>query len=130
MKFDNNQLWHRFPLRWALLSCISVVAVMSCASASKGVKFETASVASRLGLPNCDVSVALSPSEVIENSKRSGNPSPEKNGEWIKMVASLQSGDQMRLVNCLGVKGIGDPYYYALFRNGEIILKFHPMIFN
>jgi hypothetical protein len=130
MQFNSDRVWYRFSFRYALLACISAVAVVGCASDPAGVQFESRSVASRLGLPSCDVSVALSPSEVIENSKRSGNPNPEENDEWIKMVASLKSGDQLRLVNCLGVKGIGDPYYYALFRNGEIISKFHPMIFN
>jgi hypothetical protein len=100
-----------------------------CTSAS--IRSEPPSFAAQLGLPYCKVSVPLSPSEVVENSKRSGNPNPESNGEWIKMAAALQPGDQLRRVNCLGAQGhVGDPYYYALIRNHEIFLKFHPMIFD
>ena len=83
-----------------------------------------------MGFAGCKVSVALTPSEVIENSKRSGNPDPEKNAEWIKMSAEFRSGDQLRLINCLGVNGVGDSYYYALLRNGSTVSRFHPMIFD
>ena len=119
-----------FPSQLVLLVSLGVSAVAGCASTSASVRFESQSVAKSMGLAGCKVSVVLTPSEVIENSKRSGNPNPEANYEWIKVAADLQAGDQLRLVNCLGVKGIGDAYYYALFRNEAIVLKFHPMIFN
>lgn len=125
-----NRLRCGLPSPLVLLACLGVSAVASCASTAAGVRLESQSVAKSMGLASCKVSVVLTPSEVIENSKRSGNPNPESNQEWIKMAADLQAGDQLRLVNCLGVKGIGDPYYYALFRNEAIVLKFHPMIFN
>jgi hypothetical protein len=83
-----------------------------------------------MGLHDCRVSVPLTPSEVIENSKRSGNPEPEDNADWIRMAAELRPEDQLRLINCLGVKGTGEPYYYALIRDGSIALKFAPMIFD
>jgi hypothetical protein len=76
------------------------------------------------------VSVPLTTAEVIENSKRSGAQHPEDNGEWINMSADLRPGDQLRMVNCLGVKGVGDTYYYALIRDKAIVLKFHPMIID
>jgi hypothetical protein len=83
-----------------------------------------------MGLHDCRVSVPLTPSEVIENSKRSGNPKPEDNADWIRMAAELRPEDQLRLINCLGAKGTGEPYYYALIRDGSIVLTFAPMIFD
>jgi hypothetical protein len=98
------------------------------------VKYEPSSFADRVGLPYCSVSIPLSPSEVIENSKRSGNPNPESNGEWIRMEENRQPGDKLREVNCSGTtKRYGkfrDPYYYGLFRGDAIILKFHPVILD
>lgn len=131
MQFNKiGQFWRRLPSQWMPLAGLVILTLAGCASASSSVKFEPRSVTNRLGFAGCKISVALSPSEVIENSKRSGNPSPERNSEWIEMESGFKSGDQLRLVNCLGVKGVGDPYYYALFRNRVIVLKFHPMIFD
>lgn len=97
------------------------------------LRMEPRSIAKRLGLPNCRISVPLSQSEVIEDAKRIGNPNPEEYPDWIKMTENMRSGDQLRLVNCLEAsrsKNVGDPYYYALIRNGTIISKFHIGFFN
>lgn len=75
----------------------------------------------------------MSQSEVISDAKRVGNPNPEKYLEWIAMTSNIQSGDQLRLVDCLKAsrsKDVGDPYYYALIRNSTIFLKFHIGFFN
>ena len=104
-----------------------------CASTPALIKMEPKSIAEQLGLPHCRVSVPLSESEVIEDAKRIGNQNPEKYPEWIEMTSNLQPGDQLRLVNCLRAsrsKNVGDPYYYALIRNGKIISKFHIGFFN
>lgn len=129
MQFNSN-VWRGFGSEWPLVASLVAIAVAGCSSVPRSLNFESRSVAHRLGFSGCQVSVPLSPSEVIENSKRSGNPNPEGNPEWIKMAAGIKPGDQVRLVNCLGVTGVGDSYFYALLRNEAIVLKFHPMIFN
>lgn len=94
---------------------------------------EPKSIAKQLGLPYCRVSVPLSQSEVIEDAKRMDIPDPETYVEWIEMKSNIQSGDQLRLVNCLGTsrsKYGGDPYHYVLIRNGKIISKFHIAFFD
>jgi len=107
--------------------------VAGCTSAPATVRMEPKSIAKQLGLPDCRTSVPLSQSEVIEDAKRIGAPNPEKYPEWIEMTSNIRPGDQLRLVNCLRAsrsENVGDPYYYALIRNGKIISKFHIGFFN
>lgn len=111
----------------------SGIVLAGCTAHLVGVKNEPQSFANYIGLPYCMVSVPLSPSEVIEHAKDSGNPNPEENSEWINMVAALQSGDQIRKVNCSGAYShgySGASVFYALFRNNMIVLKFHPMLLD
>ncbi len=129
MKSNNNQYWSGLSFRHALLTSL-IIFVAGCVSAPSGLKFEPSSLADKMGLHGCAVSIPLSSDKVINDSKRSGNPRPEDDGEWIKIAAELRDGDQLRLINCAGVKGIGDVVYYALVRNNAVILKFHPMIFD
>jgi hypothetical protein len=112
------------------LAIVTLLYLASCASSPLRYTFERASFAKQVGLPDCSISTPLSPSEVIEDSKRGGNPNPETNDEWIKIAADLQEGDKLRLVTCAGTKGYGGTAYYGLFRNNEIVLKFHPMILD
>lgn len=114
--------------RNASLVCV-IFAMAGCMSSPSGWKYERQSFAEGMGLDGCSISVPLTPSEVIENSKRSGNPDPESNDEWIAMAAEFRAGDQLRWINCLGVKGKSNAYY-ALIRDGSTILKFYPMIFD
>jgi hypothetical protein len=100
-------------------------ALAGCVSTQSRIKMEPMSVANRLGLPNCKVSIPMSESEVVDNAKRDGVPNPEKNQEWIEMTKSLQPRDQLRLVSCK----YGNPYFYALIRNEAVILKFRPLLF-
>ncbi|MCB1560449.1 MAG: hypothetical protein H7A20_11855 [Rhodanobacteraceae bacterium] len=86
-----------------------------------------------MGLSDCRVSVPLSASEVITDAKRSGNPNPEDNAEWVAIVEARQPGDKLREVNCLAAISRGeyrDPYYFALFRDDVVVLKFHPVIID
>ena len=129
MKSNKGQYWSGFSLRDVLLTSV-VIFVTSCVSRPSGLKFEPSSFADQMGLHGCWISVPLSPSKVMEDSKRGGNPNPESNDEWIKMASDLRDGDQLRLVNCSGVKGVGDEVFYALIRNNVIHLKFHPMILD
>lgn len=118
----------KLPL--VFLPIMTLLYLAGCASSPLRYTFERASFAKRMGLPGCWISIPLSPSEVIEDSKRDGNPNPENNGEWIKIAADLQEGDELRLVTCSGTKGYGGTAYYGLFRNNAIILKFYPMILD
>lgn len=102
-------------------------AVAGCASAPAIVEVAPKSIARRLGLSDCRVSVPLSQSDVINLVKRWDNhPSPEENQEWIEITAKQQPGDQLRMVSCKS----GDPYFYALIRNDMIISKFHPVFLD
>ncbi len=121
---------------WPLLRaaiCLAVAALAGCSSDSARLKREPVPVASRLGLSDCRVSVPLTSSQVIDQSLRSGNPNPEEDGEWAAMLAALQPGDQLREVSCPNVRsgrGYRDPYYFALFRDDLLVLKFHPVILD
>jgi hypothetical protein len=129
MTLSRDQVWTHARSRF-LLPLWLCMGIVGCASSPVGLNYEPAKVASRLGFAGCAVSVPLSQSEVAENSRRSGNPDPESNKEWVAIAAAVRPGDQLRLVNCLGSKSIGDQYYYALFRADDVVAKFHPMIFN
>lgn len=114
--------------------CVSVVAtlllplVAGCASTSSSFQTESRSVAQQLGVPGCKVSVPIGKEMVVEDAKRLGNPRPEENQEWISMRASLQPGDELRVVDCLRSKE--RTYYYALTRNGSIVMRFYSSIFD
>ena len=119
--------------RGSIAAVIIAFAAAGCASSPTAVKTESASTARQLGFPGCQVSIPLSQSEVIEGVKRMGNPTPKTYPEWIKLPASIQPGDQLRLVDCLSAsrsRNVGDPYYYALFRGGKVISEFHFVLIN
>lgn len=110
------------------ICAIAVVFLIGgCASMPQIFKMEPRSASKRLGLTGCNVSVPLSQSEVLDTVKKwDNNPNPEQNQEWIKLIANQKSGDELRMVSCK----VGDPYFYALFRNDAILYKFHPVILD
>jgi len=57
-----------------------------------------------------------------------GNPDPGSNPEWQAIRTDMKDGDELRSVNCTGIKGVSDVYYFGLIRNGKVILRFHPTI--
>ncbi|WP_426687236.1 hypothetical protein [Rhodanobacter ginsengiterrae] len=128
MRSINRHYFEQFLGRMGLIVVITItLAVVGCASMPQVFKMEPRSIAKRLGLPNCRVSVPLSQSEVIDAVKRWDNyPNPEKNQEWIEITSNLVPGDQLRMVSCK----VGDPYFYAMIRNDTILFKFHPVIIN
>jgi hypothetical protein len=124
MQFNNHRA-HQFPLGSGLATILACLTLASCASAPWTPKMDSGSTARRLGLPDCNVSVPLSQSEIISFVKKWDNhPNPEAEPEWIAIVQNEQPGDQLRMVSCT----VGDPYFYALIRNGAVLLKFHPSI--
>lgn len=119
----------------ASLCALVVTALEGCVSVApeQSLKPEPAEVADRLGLHGCRVSIPLSAQEVLDDARRSGNPAPEKNGDWIKISEALQPGDELREVNCSAVleqRKIRAPVYYALFREGVVVFRFVPMILD
>lgn len=134
MRSIKHRLHNGFSGFRGLVTAIAIAFVVAgCASEPATVRMESKSIAKQLGFPYCRVSVPLSQSEVIEDAKRMDIPDPEKYVEWIKMKSSVQPGDQLRLVNCFTAsrsKYGGDPYYYALIRNGKIISEFHIAFFD
>ncbi len=111
--------------RMSTIVCL-IAFLVGCVSTPTHYKFESESFSEQMGLqPGCWISTPLSPAEVVESSKRDGNPNPEADGDWIKIDTSLQAGDQLRLVSCSGGGA-----YYALIRDNAIMLKFYPMLFD
>jgi hypothetical protein len=95
--------------------------VMGCVTTAGPVRFEDRSFADKIGLQHCRVSIPLSPSEAVElGRKLQIYPNPEKDPEWIRMVSTQQPGDELRLTSC----GEGNPYFYALIRNGAVIYRY------
>jgi hypothetical protein len=134
MRFNERSRSGGASVGCGFIAAITIAfAVAGCASVPAAVEMEPKSIARELGFPSCRVSVPLSQAEVIADAKRMGNPKPESYPEWIEMTASIRSGDQLRLVDCLRANrstSIGDPYYYALIRGGKIVSKFHFILIN
>ena len=94
---------------------------------------ESASVAKRLGVPRCKVSVPMTQDEVLTSAKSWGDPHAETRGEWAEILATTQPGDQLRLVDCVKADRHGVAagyYYYALFRGQAIVAQMPGVIIN
>ena len=117
-----------------LLACVSLalwIVLAGCMHSALELKMESGSVARRLGVPGCRVSIPLKPSQVLEQARRDGDTNPEARPEWIAMQRQFQSGDQFRLVHCMGggQSGIATrTYYFALFRSNSVIAEMHHVI--
>ncbi|MGH8039893.1 MAG: hypothetical protein ACRES5_21135 [Pseudomonas sp.] len=106
---------HQF--RMVIAGAVALL-IMGCATTTGPVRLEDRSFANKLGLKNCKVSIPLSPSEAIEVGRKwETYPTPEKDPDWIKMLSMQQPGDELRLISC----SEGNPYFYALIRNGAVI---------
>ena len=77
----------------------------------------------------CAITVPLTSNQVIEGSRLMGNLSPETHGGWITMSAEFREGDQLRYVNCSGVKETTGTDFYPLIRNDVVTLKFAPILY-
>ncbi len=138
MKFANHRSMSDCRLYARPRRSLSVLVALfsllvSCTYSSLGLKMEPCAVAKRLGLTGCRVSIPLTPTEVIEQAKRDGDPRPESRPEWIRMLNEVRSGDQFRLVNCVRTdkSGVaGGAYYFALFRKDVVIGEMHHVIVN
>ncbi len=116
----------------AILALAATFGVAGCTHAYDGPKNAPASVAERLGVPGCRVSVPMSQAEVLANAKRDGDPHTEGREEWLKIVATSHPGDELRKVACLksGRYGSAGDMYFGLFRNGAMIAKLNYIIIN
>jgi len=105
----------------------SIVLVAGCATAPEHpIKIAPRSIVKELGLPNCTVSIPMSPDEVVDIGRKANlYPNPEKDPKWLEMVGLRQPGDELRLVSC----SVGTPYFFALIRRHEVIFRYRiPMI--
>ncbi len=119
--------------RWGVILAMAATFFASgCVHTSDGPRYEPASVAKRLGIPHCRVSVPITQSEVLLNARRDGDVQTEFRSEWAKIVATSQPGDELRKVVCIvhGHYGDAGDMYFGLFRNGALIDKFEYTILN
>src|SRR5690606_23552506 len=102
-------------------------AFVGCASAPEAIRMEPISVAEKLGLQGCKVSVPLSPEEVVKLGRELKiYPNPAEDPEWSKMVAIRRPEDQLRRVSCES-KNISS---YVLIRNDKVVFKFDTGFFD
>lgn len=114
-----------------VVALVMAVYVVGCASS--GPKMESASVAKRLGVSGCKVSVPMSEKEVLVSARDWGDPHLETRNEWTELLAASRAGDELRLVDCIKPDKDGVAfgyYYYALFRNQTIVAKIPGAIIN
>ncbi|MGN6151803.1 MAG: hypothetical protein ACTHOH_07310 [Lysobacteraceae bacterium] len=119
-------------LRLVALGLFAVSALPACVHAVAGPERADAAIARALGFPGCIVSVPLSQEDALERARASGHPHPEALDSWKKLVAMARPTDQLRLVNCLGVRR-GDhagQSFYGLFRDGALVAEMQPMLLN
>jgi len=114
------------------LATAATFAFSGCVESTILPNSEPASVAKRLGVPGCQLSVPMSQSEVVLSAKRDGDPHPEARDDWARIVATYQHGDELRKVSCLtrGRYGAAGDIYFGLFRGGAIIAKLNYIIVN
>jgi hypothetical protein len=116
----------------AVLAVAATFVASGCVHTNDGPRYASASVAKRLGVPHCRVSLPISQSEVLLNAKRDGDAHPETREEWAKIVATSRPGDELRKVVCIvhGYHGDAGDMYFGLFRDGALIDKFEYTILN
>ena len=98
-----------------------------CATSDGPIKMESHSVAERLGVPHCQVSIPLSQTEVLEEARRGGDAITESRPEWTKILSELKPGDQLRMIDCMRVE---HSFYFAHIRNDAIVTKMYTMILD
>jgi hypothetical protein len=75
----------------------------------------------------------MSQDEVLLSAKRWGDPYAETRAEWAAILATIQSGDQLRLVDCIGPdksRVATGYYFYGLFRGQAIVAQMPGVIIN
>jgi len=97
---------------------------IACSSLDSNVKMESHSVAKRLGVSKCRVSVPLTRSEVLNAAHRLGDPITESRPEWAKIGTEFKPGDQLRMVDCVRSK---HNFYFAHIHDGSIVTKMYTM---
>ncbi|QWT20337.1 hypothetical protein KPL74_21665 [Bacillus sp. NP157] len=121
--------WRYPPVAMLVLSCLA----SACASSPAHVDVVPGKVAKQWGFPGCEISVPLSPAQVVDDVKTLGGSAPETYPEWNRLLSVRRDGDQLRLVDCTRERrnrDVGDPYYYALFRDDKVIAELHFAFFD
>ncbi len=116
---------------WYSLSVLAALAAttlfLGCSYSATTLRMEPPSVARQLGVPRCRVSVPLTQAEALREARSWGNPNPEANPAWAKIVADTQPGDQLRLIDCMRTQ---HHMYFAHIHNDSIVTEVHPMFFD
>jgi len=110
-----------------LAAIAATVHAAGCASSDANVRMEPQSVAKRLGEPHCKASIPLSQDEVLTEARRWGDPNPQIRPEWVKIVADMRPGDQLRMIDCVRAK---HNFYFAHIRNYSILAKMYTAILD
>ena len=127
MRSANLLVWGAIPATVALLG------VAACVSHQASLRMEPKSVARQLGVANCRVSAPVTQEEMLRQARLDGIPEPETRQEWTDMVARIQPGDQLRVVNCvaMGSQGLAvGNYCYALFRGSKAVVTLYDITIN
>jgi hypothetical protein len=109
---------------YLLVAGLAATTTGGCSSSIANLRLDSRSVAKRLGVANCRVTVPLAQSEVIDYERRWGDADVEKRPEWVRMVSVLEAGDELRMVSCPHY------YFYAHIRSGVIVDKMYTMILD
>jgi hypothetical protein len=114
----------------ALASCAGVV---GCSHSHGVVRNEPSSVARRLGVPKCRVSVPMTGEEVLRSVRLDGVPDQQAREFYANIAKFIQPGDDIRLVLCAKKSDSGrsvPDYYYAHFRGTKEIDKHYDVILD
>lgn len=129
MTFERRKYWGWRPALWVVISGAMLVST-GCASVNGFTwDYEPASLADRMEMRGCSISVPLTPDQVIEGARLMGNPSPETHDAWTGMKAAFREGDQLRYINCSEARRAVGADFFALIRNNVVAFKFAPMVY-
>lgn len=99
-----------------LIALVSLL-VTSCAH-RLGPRYESMSVARKLGLADCRVTESMRRYETLDYADLIGNPNLENSLEWRKAMSMMQPGDELRYVDCQSGNN-----YFALFRGKTLLFN-------
>lgn len=123
-----NSVHSSIPRVWTTVAALAAMAgVAGCANSHGRLKLEPAAVARQLGVPRCRASVPLTQEEVLGDARRWGDPHPESRPEWLKIIAEIRPGDQLRMIDCIRTH---HNFYYAHIRNGAIVTEMYTIILD
>ena len=121
--------------RIRLTGLIASALVLSCAHSSgvpkvdRTFKYQPTELQERVGLPPCKVSVPLTQDEALEVARLGGAPNLDQRPDWSEMIATMETGDQLRYVWCIP-RGRGGVVFFALYRGDTMIRQLHTVMLD